>query len=200
MIETELKALVPELVAARHRVVLAGGRMTFAGRLEDRRYDRSDLSLAALDHVLRLRVYRDAAGEVSKASIDWKGPSSTSGTYKQREELNSDIRGDPEHLARILDRLGFVVTMQIDRAIWQYELLGAVVRFERYPRMDDLVEVEGTPEAIERAIAALALGRESFTAERLPDFVRRFEARTGHAAALSDAELAGGVRYDVSNA
>jgi len=200
MIETELKALVPELAAARQRVESAGGRMTFAGRLEDRRYDRSDLSLAALDHVLRLRVYRNAKGKVTRASIDWKGPSSTSGTYKQREELNSGVAGDPEHLAEILDRLGFTVTMQIDREIWQYELEGAVVRFERYPRMDDLVEVEGTPEAIESAIAVLALERESFTAERLPDFVRRFEARTGRSAALSDAELAGGVRYDVSNA
>ena len=200
MIETELKALVPELATARRRVESAGGRMTFAGRLEDRRYDRSDLSLAALDHVLRLRVYRDASGQVSKASLDWKGPSSTSGTYKQREELNCDVPSDPDQLGQILDRLGFVVTMQIDRAIWQYELEGAIVRFERYPRMDDLVEVEGTPEAIERAITALGLVRDSFTAERLPDFVRRFEARTGRAAALSDAELAGAVRYDVSNA
>ena len=200
MIETELKALVPELVTARRRVESAGGRMTFKGRLEDRRYDRSELSLAALDHVLRLRVYRDAAGKVSRASLDWKGPSSTSGTYKQREELNSDVAGEPERLAQILDRLGFMVTMQIDREIWQYDLDGAVVRFERYPRMDDLVEVEGTPDAIERAIIALGLERNSFTAERLPDFVRRFEARTGHAAALSDAELAGAVRYDVSNA
>lgn len=200
MIETELKALVPELAAARQRVEAAGGRMTFAGRLEDRRYDRSDLSLAAVDHVLRVRVYRDAKGRVSRASIDWKGPSSTSGTYKQREELNCGIAGDPEELAQILERLGFTVTMQIDREIWQYELAGAVVRFERYPRMDDLVEVEGTPDAIESAIAVLALERDSFTAERLPDFVRRFEARTGRSAALSDAELAGGVRYDVSNA
>jgi adenylate cyclase class IV len=200
MIEVELKALVPDLATARQRVESAGGRITFAGRLEDRRYDRSDLSLAALDHVLRLRVYRDGAGKVSRASIDWKGPSSTTGTYKQREELNSGVAGDPEHLAQILDRLGFTVTMQIDRAIWQYELQDAVVRFERYPRMDDLVEVEGAPEAIERAITTLALGRDSFTAERLPDFVRRFEARTGQNAALSDAELAGGVRYDVSNA
>ena len=200
MIETELKALVPELATARRRVESAGGRMTFSGRLEDRRYDRSDLSLAALDHVLRLRVYRDASGNVARASLDWKGPSSTTGTYKQREELNSDVAGDPDRLAQILDRLGFVVTMQIDREIWQYELAGAIVRFERYPRMDDLVEVEGTPEAIERAISALGLARDSFTAERLPDFVRRFEARTGRAAALSDAELAGAVRYDVSNA
>ena len=200
MIETELKALVPELAAARRRVESAGGRMTFSGRLEDRRYDRSELSLAALDHVLRLRVYRDASGKVSRASLDWKGPSSTSGSYKQREELNSDVTGDPQQLAQILDRLGFTVTMQIDREIWQYDLAGAVVRFERSPRMDDLVEVEGSPEAIERAITALGLERQSFTAERLPDFVRRFEARTGRTAALSDAELAGAVRYDVSNA
>lgn len=200
MIETELKALVPELASARVRVESAGGRLTFAGRLGDRRYDRSDMSLAGLDHVLRLRVYRDAAGKIWRASLDWKGPSSTSGAYKQREEVNSDVAGDPEQLAQILSRLGFSVTMQIDRQIWQYELEGAVVRFERYPRMDDLVEVEGTPEAIERAITILGLARDSFTAERLPDFVRRFEARTGRAAALSDAALAGAVRYDVSNA
>jgi adenylate cyclase class IV len=198
MIETELKAIVPDLESARRRAE-ASGRLTFSGRLEDRRYDRPDLSLAAVDHVLRLRVYRND-GDVSRASIDWKGPSSMKGTYKLREEIVSDIAGDPSTLAQILERLGFIVTMQIDRAIWQYELHGATVRFERYPRMDDLVEVEGDPETIERAIAALGLPRDSFTTERLPDFTRRFEARTGRLAALSDAELAGGVRYDVSNA
>jgi adenylate cyclase class IV len=200
MIETELKAVVSDLAATRGRVESSGGRSSFAGRLEDRRYDRPDLSLAALDHVLRLRVYRDTKGAVLRASIDWKGPSSSTGAYKQREEINSEINGDPESLKQILDRLGFVVTMQIDRDIWQYDLRGAIVRFERYPRMDDLVEIEGSPSAIEQAIAALGLPRESCTAERLPDFVRRYETRTGQTAALSDAELAGGVRYDVSNA
>lgn len=199
MIELELKAVVPDIVDARRRVEQGGARLSFAGRLEDRRYDRRDLSLAERDHVLRLRVYRDAAGGVSTASVDWKGPSSINEGYKQREELTSDI-GNVEDFARMLERLGFIVTMQIDRAIWQYDLGGAVVRFERYPRMDDLVEVEGPPPAIEKAILLLALPRESFTGERLPDFVRRFAARTGRDAALSDAELAGAVRYDVSNA
>lgn len=199
MIETELKAIVPDLDAARRRVEASGGRLTFAGRLEDRRYDRSDLSLAAVDHVLRLRVYRGDGGSVS-SSIDWKGPSELTGPYKQREELVADIAGDPNTLAQILERIGFVVTMQIDRAIWQYDLGGAMVRFERYPRMDDLVEVEGDPATIELAIPILGLPRDSFTTERLPDFARRFESRTGQLAALSDAELGGGVRYDVSNA
>lgn len=200
MIETELKAVVPDLDAARHRMERAGGRVVFAGRLEDRRYDRPDQSLAAIDHVLRLRIYRDDRGAVSSASIDWKGPSSVSGPYKQREEINSDIGRDPEPLEQILDRLGFIVTMQIDRDIWQYSLHGTAIRFERYPRMDDLVEVEGAPEGIEEAIRTLALPRETFTTERLPDFARRFEARTGQTAALSGVELAGGVRYDVRNA
>ena len=200
MLELELKAVVPALVDARRRVEQGGGRLTFSGRLEDRRYDRRDGSLVERDHVLRLRLYRDASGGVSSASIDWKGPSSISEGYKQREELTTEIAGSTEGLARILERLGFVVTMRIDRDIWQYHLAGAAVRFERYPRMDDLVEVEGAPDAIEKAIVVLELPRESFTGERLPDFVRRFEARTGRDAALSDAELAGAVRYDVSNA
>jgi adenylate cyclase class 2 len=200
MIELELKAVVEDLNDARKRVEGAGARLIFEGRLEDRRYDRADMSLAAQDHVLRVRIYRDESNSVKSASIDWKGPTGIDGGYKQREEIDSDIAGDPENLERILDRLGFVVSMQIDRMIWQYHLRGAVVRFERYPRMDDLVEIEGAPAAIESAIALLGIPRDACTAERLPDFVRRFEARTGQRAALSDADLAGGVRYDVSNA
>lgn len=199
MIETELKAVVPDLEGTRRRVGQQGGRLTFVGRLEDRRYDRPNLSLAAMDHVLRVRAYRKESQLVS-ASIDWKGPSSLTGAYKEREEITSAVSGDPTQLGNILERLGFIITMQIDREIWQYELREAVVRFERYPRMDDLVEVEGAPRAIEEAISALALPRNSFTTERLPDFVKRYEARTGTTAALSDAELQGGVRYDVSNA
>lgn len=199
MIETELKAVVPDLHGTRRQAEQQGAKLTFAGRLEDRRYDRPDLSLAAVDHVLRLRVYRNGSSLVG-ASIDWKGPSSMTGSYKEREEITTAISGDPAQLGNILDRLGFIVTMQIDRDIWQYELRDAIVRFERYPRMDDLVEVEGSPCAIEQAIAALGLPRGSFSTDRLPDFVKRYETRTGATAALSDAELRGGVRYDVSNA
>lgn len=200
MIELELKAVVTDLVDARRRVERAGGRLTFGGRLEDRRYDWPDSSLAARDHVLRLRVYRDEEGRVKGASIDWKGPTAIASGYKQREEIDSDIAGDPENLQRILERLGFVVSMQIDRDIWQYDLHGAVVRFEHYPRMDDLVEIEGASRAIESAILVLGIPREACTPERLPDFARRFEERTGRRAALSNAELSGDVRYDVNNA
>ena len=84
------------------------------------------------------------------------------------------------------------MTRAIDRDIEQFELGEAMVRFERYPRMDDLVEVEGEPEALERAIAALEIPRAAYNADRLADFAVRYEERTGERAALSHAELSGG--------
>jgi len=89
MIEIELKAVVTDLHGARRQAEQLGAKLTFAGRLEDRRYDRPDLSLAAIDHVLRVRVYRHGSALVS-ASIDWKGPSSMMGSYKEREEITTE--------------------------------------------------------------------------------------------------------------
>lgn len=198
MQEVEIKAAVPDLAAARERVERAGGRLLFEGRLEDRRYDATGRALAARDHVLRLRVYR-AGDAVVSAALDWKGPTGYAGDYKVREELSSGVT-DPDAVAALLERLGYVVTREIDREIAQYELAGATVRFERYPRMDVLVEVEGAPEAIEAAVRALGLARESFSSDRLPEFVGRYEARTGDRAAICDRELAGDFRYSVSDA
>jgi hypothetical protein len=93
-----------------------------------------------------------------------------------------------------------VVTREIDREIAQYRVAGAVVRIERYPRLDVLAEVEGEPVAIEAAIQVLGVARTAFTTGRLPDFVREFEARTGERAALCDRELAGDYRYSAADA
>lgn len=90
--------------------------------------------------------------------------------------------------------------MEIDREIAQYELGGATIRFERYPRMDVLVEVEGIPDAIEQAIAALGMLRGEFTAERLLSFVSRFERRTGVRSALCERELTGDSQFRRSDA
>jgi hypothetical protein len=56
--------------------------------------------------------------------------------------------------------------------------------------MDALVEVEGTPAAIEHAIAALGIPRDTFTGDRLLAFVDRYEARTGLRAAINDRQVA----------
>lgn len=197
MLEVELKSRVDDLARRRAALESSGARVVFLGRLEDRRYDTPDRALAARDHVLRVRVYR-ADGDV-RAELDWKGPTRRDGGYKLREEIGTGV-ADPDALATMLISLGYEVSIAIDREIVQYDLDGTMIRFERYPRMDDLVEVEGTPERIEQAIAVLGLPREGFSTDRLPDFVKRFEARTGERAAVSDAALAGDESFDVSNA
>jgi adenylate cyclase class IV len=196
MREVELKAIVADPEAARSALLRAGGTLTYQGRLEDRRFDTPGFGLRLRDQVLRLRVYR--TGTV-RALLDWKGPTEYDSGYKVREEL-STAASDPDALAALLERLGYVVTREIDREIEQYELYGAVIRFEHYPRMDVLVEVEGEPAAIERAISALGVPRAAFTTQRLPDFVRIFEDRTGERAALCDRELTGDYRYSATDA
>ena len=197
MLEVELKSVVDDVDRCRAAVERAGGKVVFAGRLEDRRWDTPDRAMFAKDHVLRVRVYR--GGGHLRAEMDWKGPTRRDGTYKLREELATSV-GDPEALEAILTELGYEVSIAIDRVIAQYDLAGTMIRFEHYPRMDDLVEVEGTPEQIEQAITVLGLARDGFTTDRLPDFVHRYEARTGERAALSDADLTGDGSFDVSNA
>lgn len=197
MLEVELKSVVDDVDRCRAAVERAGGKVVFAGRLEDRRWDTPDRAMFAKDHVLRVRVYR--GGGHLRAELDWKGPTRRDGTYKLREELGTSV-GDPEALEAILTELGYEVSIAIDRVIAQYDLAGTMIRFEHYPRMDDLVEVEGTPEQIEQAITVLGLARDGFTTDRLPDFVRRYEERTGERAALSDADLTGDGSFDVSNA
>ena len=190
--EVELKAVVPEPERARAAIEAAGGRLVFEGLLEDRRYDSRARALATMDHVLRLRVYRDATG--ARGSLDWKGPTRYEDGYKVREELSAGTN-DPVMLDTMLERLGYVMTREIDRDIAQFEIDGAIVRFERYPRMDVLVEVEGPPAAIERAITALGMDRSAFSTDRLLYFTARFQERTGERAAVSDAELRGEYEY-----
>jgi predicted adenylyl cyclase CyaB len=193
MREVELKAVVADQPAAQARLERAGAKLTFAGRLEDRRYDDKGGSLTSRDHVLRLRTYRSPKSGTVSSSLDWKGPTGVDEGFKVREELSTPV-GDLRSMVQILDRLGYVVIQEIDRDIAQYEIDDVVVRFENYPRMDVLVEVEGPPAAIERVIAVLDLPRSSFSSLRLADFAAQYEARTGHRAGLCERDMAGAVR------
>ena len=197
MLEVELKSVVDDVERRRANVERAGAMVVYAGRLEDRRWDTPDRALLAKDHVLRVRTYRNEAG--ARAELDWKGPTRREGGYKLRDELETRV-ADADALAAILSALGYEVSIAIDREIVQYDLEGTMIRFERYPRMDNLVEVEGEPADIERAIAALGLPREGFNTDRLPDFVKRYEERTGARALISGADLTGEATFDHSNA
>ena len=197
MREVELKSVARDPDAVIAALVEAGAEPAFAGTLSDRRFDTPDRTLAARDLMLRLRIYSNGGGQ--RASLEFKGPTQYAESYKVRDELGTDVQ-DADVVVLLLEQLGYVVTREIDREIAQYACRGAMVRVERYPRMDALVEVEGTASTIEAAITTTGLPRAGFTAERLVDFVRRFELRTGQRAAICDRELAGDYRYGPADA
>jgi len=175
--ELEVKARVARSGALRQALAAAGARLEFRGRMIDRRLDRRD-RLQRRDEVLRLRVYYPANGARAYGVLAWKGPASARGHYRHRAELEVKV-ADPEMALEILRRLRYRVTLRIDRRVEVWRLGRAVLRVERYPRMDTLLEVEGAPRAIERAIAATGLPRERFLPESLPYFMRAYERRTG---------------------
>lgn len=197
MRETELKAVVPDEADCLRRLLVAGAMQLSEGRLEDRRYDYPDRRLTTNDVVLRLRVIR--TGTSTSASLDLKGAASYEAGYKHREETSVPV-GNAGQMAGILTALGYVVTRAIDRDVRVLRMGRATLRFERFARMDTLLEVEGPEEAIEAAIAASGLSRESFTPDRLYMFVQRFEARTGQRAAICDDESSGDYRFPVEDA
>jgi adenylate cyclase class IV len=194
--EIEVNAIVPDPDALHARLAAAGARLVLAGHMEDRRYDSADAAFARRDEVLRLRTVRPGASGpgVARASLDWKGPTRHEGGYKVREERSTPV-GDPAVVALILARLDLRVTREVDREVAEYELgegaLAAALRVERYPRMDVLLEVEGAPAAIERAIAASGIPRDAFGPGRLADRKLAFEQRTGLRAATARSELTG---------
>lgn len=197
MREIELKSVVPDEQDARRRLVAAGAELVFEGAMLDRRYDTPDRALAGSDEVLRLRV--ESSSGRRRGQLDFKGPASFPGGYKVREETGTPV-DDPEALHAILSALGYVITREIDRDVAVYVYRGATVRFERYPRMDILVEVEGEPGTIEAAIEALAIPRAGFTTDSLAAFVRRYEERTRGRAAIFAGEIAGDFLYRLDDA
>lgn len=184
MSELELKAVVDDPDGLVRCLGAAGAARTFRGLMRDRRYDHPARDLLSRDQVLRVRTFEPAGAGEARAELTWKGPTKRTGGYKEREELQLDV-GDAAVLADVLARLGYEVSDAIDRCVEFYEVGRAVVRLEWYPRMDVLVEVEGTPEEIERAAALTGIRRERFSADRLLEFAGRYQQRTGKAPVLA---------------
>lgn len=191
--ELELKAVVPDPAQLRRALAAAGAELEWSGLMMDRRYDRHG-ELAARDEVLRTRAYQPirTPGAIRRAEVTWKGPTGRSPEgYKLRREIELHLSGEGEP-GEFLAALGYEIVHAIDRRIEQYALGDTMVRLERYPRMDGLVEVEGSPAGIERAIAATGIPRSAFLPDALTDFVTRYNATHSGSAAVSLAELGSG--------
>src|SRR5689334_14644147 len=138
MREVELKAVVDDVGERRRGVESAGAELLFEGKISDRRYDFASRDLSSRDEVLRTRTYIGKSS--TRTYLDWKGPTEIRDVYKVREEVTVPV-DDFVSLETILLKMGLELISEIDREIAQYQLGGATIRFEIYPRMDSLVEV-----------------------------------------------------------
>src|SRR3981081_3138230 len=119
MLEVELKAVVVDPAATRKELERAGAKLTYEGRLLDRRYDIESRELADRAEALRARHYESRGS--TRTYLDWKGPTESQGGYKIREEISTQV-DDFIATEHILDKVGFVFTMDIDREAAQYDL------------------------------------------------------------------------------
>ena len=181
--ELELKARIEDPDRLRRALLDAGAELVYRGAMMDRRFDRRG-RLARRDEVVRLRVYHPRDGSPEWGVLGWKGPVRRRGEYRAREEWESRV-DDPRAVLVVLRHMGYKICARVDRAVEQYRLDHATLRIEWYPAMDVLLEVEGAPEAIEKAITATGLPRNAFLAESLPYFSADYEKRTGRVARVS---------------
>ncbi len=181
--ELELKARVEDPDGLRRALLNAGAELVYRGAMMDRRFDRRG-RLERRDEVVRLRVYHPADRSKEWGVLGWKGRVRRRGEYRAREEWESRV-DDPKAVLVTLRHLGYKVSVRVDRAVEQYRLGDATVRMEWYPAMVVLVEVDGSPAAIERATAATGLPRAEFLPESLPYFTTAYENRTGRVARVS---------------
>jgi adenylate cyclase class IV len=182
--EVELKAILSDPVTVRMRLLSVGAILRFRGAMSDRRYDRKG-ELTARDEILRVRTFRAPDG-LATAVVGWKGPTRRSPEgYKERDEIELAVGEGRSSPGAFLAALGYSVVHGIDRWVEVFELGGTIVRLESYPRMDELIEIEGEPAAIERTVAVTGIARAEFSAESLTEFVLRYEARTGQPAVLA---------------
>src|SRR5262245_39774832 len=155
--------------------------------MRDRLFD-ADGQLTAKGEVLRIRSF-EPRGEAAHALVGWKGPTLRSPDgYKLRKEIEYPTP-DGANATRFLEALGYQVVRSIDRYVEMFSIAGATARLEWYPRMDVLMEIEGTPAAIESAVRQSGLPRSAFLADPLAIFVELYNARESQPAIIAEQEL-----------
>ena len=155
MVETETKLRVAGPEPARAELARLGATCVRPRCLEDNLLlDDAEGSLAAGGSLLRLRR------TPGRAVMTFKGPRSVAGGVKSREELELEL-GDTDAAQAIFTRLGF-------RGVFRYQKYRETYRWQDVEIVLDetpigtFLEIEGAPERIHAAAAALGRRPDEF--------------------------------------
>ncbi len=147
--ELEAKLKVESLDAARAALRSAGASRLGSRHETNTMLDRPADPLAPRDAALRVRACCVLDGPPQSARLTFKGPANAS-RFKSREELEVAV-DDAGETIRILEALGFVVTMLYEKRRETWRLGPCTVEVDELPELGAFIEIEGPDEA---AVAA----------------------------------------------
>jgi len=152
MKEIEIKILGIEKRSLERKIRSAGGRKIGGGTMAVRHFDFPDGRLRAGGELIRVRSIGDAVHEFA-----YKGPKMGSGKCKVREEIQTLV-SDPSAVCTVLQALSMKETFYCEKKRTSWELLGAHIDIDEYPRGIVYAEIEGKSEkVVHNALQKLAL-------------------------------------------
>ena len=152
--ELEVKFYLPALFTLQAQLEILGAQLVQPRVHEiNLRFDTPDGDLTRSFRVLRLR-------QDTQARLTYKGPGEVQDGVRARQELEFTV-GDFETARRVLDALGFVVSVMYEKYRATYALGGVLVTLDEMP-YGNFAEVEGPDGAsIRRTAEGLGLDWEA---------------------------------------
>ncbi|MGE0480563.1 MAG: class IV adenylate cyclase [Phycisphaerae bacterium] len=180
--EVEIKIPIDDARAIHARLAALGALRRGRVLETNRMFDTPERRLVGADEGLRLRTTADLdGGGAHAATLTFKGPN-TGGALKSREEIETRV-ADAEALARLLERIGFAMTVTYQKRREEWTLLDCVVAIDELPRLGWWIEVEGPDEsAVMRVVEQLGMDAASGTRANYVEMTARSGERSADGA------------------
>jgi len=156
--ENEIKLAFPSPETAVRRLLTAGAHEVHARAFEDNvLFDLADRPLTKSGRLLRLRDFDGAS------VLTFKAPVAGEHRHKVKIEHETAI-ADPKALRSILLGLGFEVVYRYQKYRATYRLEAVLAAVDETP-LGTFVELEGAPDDVDRAAAAIGAKSSDFIRE-----------------------------------
>jgi adenylate cyclase, class 2 len=135
MLEIELKVAVPALDPVRDQLNARNAEHKGIVHEHDIYYNAPHRDFGRTDEALRVRYTND------RAVITYKGAKIRNAGLKAREELNNAVESG-QVFERMLDRLGFTKTAEVNKWRENYRLGSAMISLDSVEELGTFVEIE----------------------------------------------------------
>jgi adenylate cyclase class 2 len=135
MLEVELKVRVPGLDPVRKRLLALSAEFCGKAHEHDIYYNAPHRDFGKTDEAVRVRYTND------HAVVTYKGPKIKTFGLKAREELNFSVESG-ETFEKMLDRLGFTKTLEVNKWRENYRLGRASIALDQVEELGTFAEIE----------------------------------------------------------